>query len=520
MATFNSTFFSVTRKPPNLNTGWHIRVLDYRDMKTLVAIIPEIVSFTFGPELSDLGAGSVTVDYDSPFWQTYLPNGKSTRTLGDHEYVFEAWEDGLRKFAWMGESVDDSYITEDETRVVKISGPGIAKVLKWAIVMRPGWPKKPPKVGLTPAGKPLLRSHSSSDKLPAYIWQFPMKWTTMRMWYTVFKAAQRRGAIPFVSLMFNGIVDSAKKPFKYVKTLDAIVDNHGYQPKELNQNLLDFLDDCTGQDDSKWFGQRLEWLMHPGFRLDVRRRIGVDRSKSVVFYEGAIESNNRTRSREKIYNRVVAVDVEGQETTSMDATSVKDWNVREQRNETNKNITDNTLRGELSRRYLAQSKDEKSEWTIKVPYDDPGRIPFRNFNVGDTIGLAHIQPGSISRVDKYRVLAIVVSMTADQLVPDVELTLQSKFDSIQKDLQRQITRIVNEPKNFSIEDLKNVSIPALPTSKAGLVYNPETGKWEADTSLFGAIGGGSGGPKIFVQSTDPALGNILNPGDFWLETYD
>lgn len=515
--TVQSRFLAISATPPNVNTGWQIHVLDYKDLKTPVAILSEFSAFSFTQQLNDPGTGSVTIDLDSPWWTTRLNNGVFATTLLDNEYVFEAWESGARRFAWVAQTVENTIIGEDETRAVTISGPGIAQVLTWACIMRPGWPKKPPITDTIVDGSLYRRTSSYNDLLPAYIWQFPMRWSSMRMWYTVFKAAQRRGLCRMVTPTFTATADSAKQTYVWIKTVDEIADQHGYQPAELNESLLDFLNECTGQDYTKWFGQRLEWLMYPGFRLDVRRQIGTDRSKTVRFYDGQIISNTRTRDREQIFNRVTAVDVDGVESIRTDASSVKAWNLREQRNETNKNVTDNTLRGQLADRYIQQSSSEQSQWSIKIPYDDPDRIPYHNFYVGDSVML----DGA-----KYRVKAISISLAADQTVPDCELTLQSILDLQADSLQKQITRLINDPRQFSLSDIKDISIPALPKTKSGLVYNTKTKKWEAEpittSTSTGDTGTGGGGPRVYMQSADPTLDstNTVDAGDFWLETYD
>ncbi len=522
----NSVFYTVQAVEPNVNAGWQIRVLDYRDLTTVVAFISEWAAFSISPELSDSGAGSLTLDEDSPFWRQRLPSGASTRAIKDYEYVFEAWENGLRRFAFLGRNVEDTIIGDDETRAVTISGPGIADTLKWAIIQRPGWPKKPPVVGKTPSGLPLPRDTSYSDKVPALLWRFPVKWSTMRMWHTVFKAAQRRGVIPFVKPLFTALRDSAKRPFVYIRTQQNIVDNHGYQPPQLDTNLHDFLQECTGQDYGVWFGQRLEWMMYPGFKLDVRTRIGIDRTKTVRFYEGGVITVSRTRDRENIANRITAVDVEGTESIALSAPSARRWNVREKRDETHKNVTDATLRRSLANIYLERDSQEISEWTVRVPYDSYGRQPFRHYNVGDTIALVTYNGSIANSVTPYRVMAITVSMTAESLVPDVELTLQSRQESRMQALEKQITKLINQPRNFRLDDIKDVRIPEKPKVKSQLVYDPDQQRWVAQAiSTTPGTGGGTGGGgtgRVWMQSTDPSLvaSNNVKAGDFWLETYD
>lgn len=516
MTATSSRFLSVVAGGPNINTGWQIRILDYKDMTTLVAICNEFDSFQFTDQLNDVGTGSISIDTDSPWWRTSLNNGQNMRVIVENEYVFEAWENGVPRFAWLGQTVTNTIIGEDETHKTTISGPGIANVLTWACIQRPGWPKTPPVVGHDSKGNPIRRAVSYRDSKPAYLWQFPMKWPTMRMWVTVFLAAQRRGLLPFVKPQFSGNLDSARKPWKFVNTLQTIEDNHGYQPEELNENLLEFLNDCTGQDYTKWFGQYLEWHMLPGFKLHVRSTIGVNRTKTVRFYAGQIIRNERTRDREAVFNRVTATDVEGGESIRTDSASVARWNLRERRDETNKNVTDKKLRDDLADRYLKQSSGEKSQWSIKVPYDDYGRVPYRNFNLGDTVAIA--DSSAWGSMDSYRIMALSVSVTADQTVPELELTLQSIIDSRMTQLQKQITTLINNPKNFKIDQIKDVSIPEKPQVKSGLTYDPKTHKWIAvPIEEFGTH---ETGINIYIQAADPATiqGSEVATGDLWYDT--
>jgi hypothetical protein len=524
----NSRFLTVLAEQPDLNSGWSVHVLDYKNLKSLVAIVSEFTELSFTQELNGTGTGSITLDEDSPFWTQVLNNGNSNRVIENNEYVFEAWENNTPRFAWVGQTVENTLVGEDETRSVVISGPGIAQVLTWASIHRPGWPTKVPDVfvGVSQADGTtrlyLPRFSSYQDTIPALNWRFPIGWPTMRMWYTVFKSAQRRGLLSMVTIMFSALKDSGGKPWVAVKTLDEVELKEGYQPDTPSANLLDFLNDCTGQDYSKWFGQRLEWIMHPGFKLDVRPTIGSDRSSVVRFFQGNVLSDERTRDRENIFNRVISVNVDGDEVTRLDKASVAAWNLREQRNETNKNVTDPTLMGQLADRYIQQSRDEKDQWTIQIPYDDPGRQPYRDFNVGDWIGINVRYLGSTVDArqgpDKYRVMALSISISADSTVPECELTLKSLIDLKQEELQKQITQLINNPRNGDLNNLGDVDTSTTaPKDGDTLVYNGATGKWEPASSGTGGGGGGT----MWVSDIDPSLdtNNTISAGDFWLETY-
>lgn len=528
--TVDSAFLAILADEPDVSAGWSVRVLDYKDMHSTVAVVSEFNAMSFTIELNGTGTGTITLDEDSPFWTQILNNHvgqhTSNRVLLNNEYIWEAWENNTPRFAWVAQTVENALVGEDETRTVTISGPGIAQVLTWAVIHRPGWPTKVPEIfnsisqadGTTKIYLP--RAQSYQDTVPALTWRFPVGWATMRMWWTVYKSAQRRGLLRWINPMFGPLTDSGNKPWVAVKTLDEVALKEGYSPDSLSENLLDFLNDCTGQDYSKWFGQRLEWIMHPGFKLDVRQHIGSDRSGNVRFFQGNILSDSRTRDRDSIYNRVMAVDVDGLETVRQDATSIAAWNLREQRNETNKNVTDSGLKASLADRYIQQSKDEKDQWTIAIPYDDPGRIPFRDYNVGDWIGLSvdyfGSTPTATSAPNKFRVMAIAISISSDQTIPDCELTLKSLLDSQQDTLQKQITQLINNPIVASVDQIKDTNNADEAKDGDTLIYNAKTKKWEP-----GQITSSAGGSGVWVQDTDPTLvkTNVVNVGDFWLETY-
>lgn len=522
-STVNSRFLLIRPEQPDLNSGWTIRVLDAKDMKSTVAIISEFTTFSFTQQLSGSGTGSVTFDEDSPFWGQLIDDHNSNRIILNSEYIFEAWENNQPRFSWLAQTVENVAVNEDETREATISGPGIGDVLKWPVVSRPGFPTPAPVLKnkidpVTHTPIPIYREVSYNDTLPAWQWGFPTNWPTMRMWYTVFRAAQRRGLLKFVTLMFSALRDSGNQPWQYIPTVSTYAGIQ-FQPSDRNETLLDFLNECTGQDFTKWFGQRLEWQMHPGFKLDVRKTIGSDLSNQVRFYQGNILSYSRTRDRESIATRVIAYSLGPDQATApyeitrTDAAMVRQWNLRESWNTSYQNVTVAEQLTQVADRVLAQNSDQKDQFTLKIPYDDPDRLPFRNFNIGDYVGVDvgyfGSTPTDITGTTKYRVMAITISVNADSVVPDCELTLKSLIDLRQDQLQQQITYLTNYPSKYNI-------VTGGATDGQALVYNGDTGNFEpgsiADSS--GGIGDGSG-IQVFIQATDPA--GSANVGDFWYQ---
>ncbi len=170
--------------------------------------------------------------------------------------------------------------------------------------------------------------------------------------------------------------------------------------------------------------------------------------------------------------------------------------------------------------YLAQNKDEKSQWTVQVPYGEAHRQVFIDYNIGDWVGISTFKPDSSTVVDPYRVMAITVHVAEGN--PTLELTLQSSLDAWQLQLQKQLTKILNE---VNVVDLNRVIPDVQPNFKENdyiVSVNPFNPiKWNmTPIAQFGVSGGtgtgDGGGLRMFIQSADP--GSAARPGDFWLQT--
>lgn len=505
MPTKNPFPFPVITVPPLTNVGWEVRVLDYTDFTTPVAIIPEWIDLSIGPELSGVGAGSITFDFDSPFWNSTLANSEPATSLKEYEYLWQAWEEGVLRFEWLGRVVEEKILDDSEIYGVIISGPGGAEVLRDDCILRPGFPLPIPG-DLDPE-----EAVSSSNSVPSYGWEFPTDWPAMRMWHTLFNAAKSRGTMAWIKLRFSATFDSADNPWVFVPTVLTQA-GHGFRPTP-GQDLLDFLNDCTGQETSKHFATYAEWILEPGGWLRVQRSIGTRRDDEVIFFEGGLKKKHRTRTRETISNYIVVQDIYGKTSLGTDTNSISRWRKRVKLHTDNQNVTDPARRDAIAQVVIEQSKDERSSWVIEVPYDEPGRRPFIDYQLGDWIGVATFRPGVASTVDRYRVLAIAVSVDSNGQ-PTVELTLQSLMEFRQRILERKLTAIVNRPNPLS--NLPDVSIPKPPDPGDVLTWTGDY--WTNLPPDGGGGGGGVGGVQVFIQFTDPADTEDVDPGDFWLQT--
>jgi hypothetical protein len=484
----NGRHLAVVAKPRLENAGWEIKVRDNLDHSTLIAVISDFISFSISPELNAAGAGAITLSLDTPLFRNSLPNGADASTLEDYEYIWEAYEDGLLRFQWLGRNVEHHQVEDDEQRTVTISGPGIAETLRFAKIMRPGFPKAVPKKMLTNP-----EFSSGSDEKPAYKWIFPPKWTTMRMWWTLFKSAQKRGTIPWIKPTFTDVKDSGGANWVYVPTVKSTT-GVGFSPTA-GQDLLDFLDDCTGQDYSTYFAEYTEWMMWPGGKLDVRPVIGVHREREVIFGEGQYQSVEVVRNREEISNVVVAVDNTGNFSVAQDTSSVKHWNRREMYYDAAGNVTQQNRRTAVAKNVLAQNKDEKAEWTIGIPSFLGNRRPFYNFNVGDWIGIDTWHANRANTVSAYRVKAISVTVAGE--TPEVQLTLQSAAQYRKSQLEKALTWIIHRVGNRPYDPYDD----SASTNKTNATF-PKNGYVD--------------GIRVFIQPTDPG-DTLARPGDLWYD---
>lgn len=576
MARSNGIFFEVLDTPPLTEVGFEIRVVSYADFDarraredngTPLIVISKFIELTMSPEISGVGAGSVTLDLDDPMWTRVLADGSPAANLRHYEHIWQIWENGLLRMEFLGQTVNETYLDESETRTVTIAGPGGADVLRWGVVMTPHYPLPPP--GGTEAG---TYEFTNISVMGAYIY---LLWE-----------CQRRNTIKFVNAGFTKDNDSAgeawddKPPppldptlttqvlsadvnFAFgsytltaagTATLDTIADSiknmaapevtivghtdsvgtHAYnqtlsenragavstylrgkvpqavlhasgrgetQPIATNAtsagrarnrrvtitypvgppaptepyyqpplgiNLLNLLVELSGANYDQPAPIRVEWMMRPGFNLDVRKQFGQRREHQVVFYERSITtiSKSRERRRNEIANLVAVQNDEGQYSVVSDTASIQHWRQRESYTR-QPNSWDDTARQGIAQAMCERAKDERSRWTIKVPPDAPGRRVFDDYNLGDWIGISQYDGTGPNTVEAFRVMTITLTVNANSEV-DLELDLQSRWDAYSQRLQARITSLVNHQK--AVEVFVQDAEPAL--AKTGDLWTP------------------------------------------------
>lgn len=303
-------------------------------------------------------------------------------------------------------------------------------------------------------------------------------------WLDQLVKAQARGTVPFVAL---SRLSSAHDSFG-----NAWSDLQSVQLQN-GTDLLTLLQAHAGMINA-------DYIMLPGFRLQVgvpaatgKITLGYDRSQQIVFRDGHDSLvRQRQRQRNTIKNLVAAINTDGRVATADNTGSAAQWGQREGWVQAAVQVTEADI-AIVAEATVEQEGAEVLSWTLQILPRVKGRSAFRDFQVGDWVGL---ERPDFSGVDTVRVIAIAVQVNADGSEVH-ELTLESYLRWLQQQLQYIATKMgggflnatgttaisagVNQlaPTIFSptLSGLSDVSAAA-PASNAALVYDPVSGKWK------------------------------------------
>lgn len=233
------------------------------------------------------------------------------------------------------------------------------------------------------------------------------------------------------------------------QTASAYVDTI-YTP-ERGTNLLDLLQQLTsGQTTAANRGPiHCEWIMGKQFELQVRSQIGVDRSRAVVYRDGStcVQARNDKYSREDIANVIAVQNDSGVYKVATHPASIKKWGMREAYTRLEGSYA-TAVHAQIANTIREAYCDESKSMTIKVILGAPGTPrPFRDFGLGDWIGIWRSRGKLAGAVDKQRVVAITVTVGADG-VPEYELTLDSTRTTRVKWLQLQINALTTRKRGI------------------------------------------------------------------------
>lgn len=242
------------------------------------------------------------------------------------------------------------------------------------------------------------------------------------------KQAQSRGTISFVDTDFTDYVDSRGLGWIGKPNIDIAE----------GQKLSQALDTLTQV-------QQADWIMDNDFTLKVYQRTKDDSTvppvyftkDDVVFNEaGSQISKDRTRDRSNIANYIVGKNSAGAYAYVEDKESQNKFTKREAFIAAG-NANDLENLGLVLDSSLQDLKQEKSSWRVTVAADQVGRRVFEDYDVGDWISIENIDTKNNISVGQWRVLAITVQITSDNITT-VELTLQSRMDLLAQRLKAQV----------------------------------------------------------------------------------
>ncbi len=141
-----------------------------------------------------------------------------------------------------------------------------------------------------------------------------------------------------------------------------------------------------------------DYIMEPGFRLVIglpsattpntgQVTLGYDRSSTVRFYEaGGIVSKQRQRLRNQIQNLLAVINGDGRTVTASNSGSIATWLQREAWVQAAAQVTQADI-NIVASAAAQQFSSELLSWTMQVTPNQPGRTVFRDFGVGDWVGL-------------------------------------------------------------------------------------------------------------------------------------
>lgn len=221
-----------------------------------------------------------------------------------------------------------------------------------------------------------------------------------------------------------------------------------YTP-EPGTNLLDLLQQLTsGQTTAQNRGPiHCEWIMGKQFELQVRAQIGVDRSTFVVFHDGStcVESRSDAYRRDEIANLIAVLNDKYQYKVAAHPASKATWGQREMFTRIEGSYAD-AIHAQIANAQREAYGDEAKTTTMKV-VPGPYRTPFKDFGLGDWIGIWRPRGKLPGAIDRQRVMAITVRVDANGRA-DYELTLSSTRQARVTWLQLQINALINRKRGI------------------------------------------------------------------------
>ena len=388
----NTVLFDVIEENTKTNVGWEVRVYDRDDPTVLLAVVPRWLSFSFSKVLGDTGAGSLELDMNDA--DVYFSDGIQDHLVND-ENLIRFYRDGVPRFSFFNHDEVDEPVTADEDRPVSVTGRGPSSMLEWATVLPPEYP-----------------SYSA----------LPWTWTStpaLSAWLDLKEEADGRGC-PCLALepTFTHTHDSAGEPWQDVNNMTL---NPGGDLLALLRRFAE----AGGSD----------WEVTPDLKLNAKQSFGFHRENTVRFWVGLDQlTAKKTKTRRGISNVVYTVSANEQVPFVTDPTSLADWGRREVLSEVS-NAQDSVTAQHFGQIILDANKEEVFSATFKVLPDQPGRVVFQDYDVGDWVWIS----GEVGLEGVYRIVAIGFKVDENGY-EDLEITVESALEIRLIQLQKQFER--------------------------------------------------------------------------------
>jgi hypothetical protein len=355
-----------------------------------------------------------------------------------------------------------------------------------------------------------LTNLNSNVTTPSYQGSIYLGVPMMEVWLSQFQAAQARGTDQFVTSLVTATGDSYGRAWTDTQNVQA---TNG-------TDMYTFLQSACSVVNA-------DYVMEPGFQLVVGQpaagqvSLGVDRSQYLILREGLdCAAKTRVRARNLITTSIGGENADGHEISASSPTYIAQWGQREAWYQTAVQV-DPVSMAYATAAALAENETEILSWTLTLVPNIAGKTVFKNFDVGDWLGL---EEPNFAAIDDIRVTGIAVSVDSAGNETH-ELTLVSYIQW----LQEQLTYISNRlgGQFVNVVGTSPVAPSLYGTGQVPTYFDPAaTLKGLGDVATGSAGSALSGAPLVYnaatgqyqvAGTTNPVSGTVMpvvvgNPG--------
>lgn len=331
-----------------VGAGFEVRVYDVLHPNNLLAVIPRPETVLFEDTLSDVGSGQITVaTSDVP------------ASVFGKDHIWRVFWEGLERFAFFAEQIQDDQVQDDEVRRWTIAGRGAGQ-----------WLDK-------------MQTYPSSLSSTSNVRSFTSV-SMASVLQTLLTEAHGRGTGTFITQDgWNSGSDSEGVSWTDTQTLGLGV----------GTSLLTL---------TQQFGQSVtfDWHMTSRFRLTLAKQLGQDKSSYIRIQPvGSIETEQVVADMTALWDVVLVQDSAGHYTETVDSTAVTTWGRRELA------ASNTDGRAGFGQQLVNSYNHQAVQRTVQMSASTPGRKPFVDFGLGDFISCEFVD----GTVLKCRVIAIAMS---------------------------------------------------------------------------------------------------------------